>query len=102
MESNIWNMGISKTNDHIQIKIKMPKPSQEPPASFKASNEDLKDLDLFEPSKPRLRAKFWHMGVSTTGDHIKNKIKIPNPSQEHPGSSKALNQDIKKIYIREL
>ena len=40
-------MGISKTSDHIQIKIKMPTPSQEPPASSKAPNEDLKDMDVF-------------------------------------------------------
>ena len=34
-------MGISKTSDHIQIKIMMPNPTQEPPASSKAPNEDL-------------------------------------------------------------
>ena len=33
-------------NDHIQIKMKMPNPSQEPPASSKAPNEDLKDMDV--------------------------------------------------------
>ena len=73
----------------------MSNPLQEPPASSKASNEDLKDLDLFEPSKPRLRAKIWHIGVSKTGDHIKNKIRIPNPSQELLAPSKALNEDLK-------
>ena len=39
-------MGISKTSDYCQIKIKMPNPSQEPPASSKAPNEDLKDMDV--------------------------------------------------------
>ena len=39
-------MGISKTSDHIQIKIKMPNPSQEPPASSKTPNEDWKDMDV--------------------------------------------------------
>ena len=39
-------MGISKTSDHIQIKIKMPCPSQEPPESSKAQNKDLKDVDV--------------------------------------------------------
>ena len=38
-------MGVSKTSDHIQIKIKIPNPSQEPPASTKAQNQDLKDID---------------------------------------------------------
>ena len=41
--AKIQIMGVSKTSDHIQIKTKMPNPSQEPPASFKAVNEDLKD-----------------------------------------------------------
>ena len=39
-------MGISKTNDHIQLMIKIPTPSQEPPASPKAPNEDLKEMDV--------------------------------------------------------
>ena len=38
-------MVVSKTSDLIQIKIKMPNPSQEPLASFKAPNEDLKGRD---------------------------------------------------------
>ena len=39
-------MGISKTNDHIQIEVKMPNANQEPPVSSKAQNEDLKDMDV--------------------------------------------------------
>ena len=39
-------MGGSKTSDHIKIKIKTSNPSQEPPASSKAPNEDLKDIDV--------------------------------------------------------
>ena len=39
-------MGVSKTVDHIQIKIKMPNPSQELPVSSKAPNKDLKDIDI--------------------------------------------------------
>ena len=31
--AKIWNIGLPKTSDHIQIKIKMPNPSQDPPAS---------------------------------------------------------------------
>ena len=37
-------MVVAKTRDYILIKIKMPKPSQEPSASSKAPDEDLKDL----------------------------------------------------------
>ena len=39
-------MGVSKSSDNIQIKINMPNPSQEPPVSSKAPNEELKDLDV--------------------------------------------------------
>ena len=39
-------LGVSKTSDHIPIKIKMPNPSQEPPVSSKAPNEDLEDIDV--------------------------------------------------------
>ena len=73
----------------------MPKPSQEPPASSKASNEDLKDLDLFEPSKPRLRAKILHMGVSKTGDQIHIKIEMSNSSQVPLAFSKAQKKYLK-------
>ena len=38
----IQNMGILKTSYHIQFRIKIPNPSQEPPAS----NQDLKDLNV--------------------------------------------------------
>ena len=54
-------MGVSKTSDHIQIKIKMPNFSREPPASSKAPNEDLKDMDVL----------------------CTFKIKIENPNLEH-------------------
>ena len=39
-------MDVQKTSDHIQIMIKMPNPIQEPPASSKVPNEDLKDIDV--------------------------------------------------------
>merc|ERR1712081_128602 len=88
-----------KTSDPIQIIMKMPSTSQDPPASSKATNEDLKDMDLFEPSKPRSRAKIWHMGVSKTSDNIQIKIKIQNSSQKPPASSKALNVDLKDMHV---
>ena len=40
-------MGISKTSDHIWIKIKMSNHNQEYPASSNAQNQDLKDVDVF-------------------------------------------------------
>ena len=41
-----WIIGESNTSDYILIKIRMPDPSQEPPASSKAPYEDLKDMDV--------------------------------------------------------
>ena len=38
-------MDLPTISDHIKIKIKLSNPSQEPPASFKAQNQDLKDMD---------------------------------------------------------
>ena len=44
--AKIWIKGKSKTSDHIQIKIEIPNPSQEPQPSSKAPTEDLKDMDV--------------------------------------------------------
>ena len=92
-------MGVSMTSDIIQIMIKMPNPSQEPPASSIAWNQDLKDMDVLCTFIIKRESKIWIMGVSKTIDHIQIKIKMPNPSQEPPTSSKALNQDLKDIDV---
>ena len=145
-------MNVSKTSDHIKINIRMQNPSQEPPASSKAPNEDLKDMDVLctfkikiesqnsdhgcvknqcpysnhdqdvnptqEPTasskapnedlkdldvlcnfKIKTGAKICSIGVSKTSDHIQIKIKIPNPSQEPPASSKAPDQDLRDMDV---
>ena len=46
LESQNLDLVVSKTSDYIQIKIKMLKPSQEPPASSKAPIKDLKEIDV--------------------------------------------------------
>ena len=43
--------GISKTCDHVQIKIKIRKPNQVPPVSSEAPNQDLKDMVVLCPFK---------------------------------------------------
>ena len=40
MESHGYIMGISKTSDYIQIKIKIPNPSQAPAASSKPTKKE--------------------------------------------------------------
>ena len=56
-------MGLSKTSDNIQIKIKMHNPSQEYPASTKAPNPDLKDKGILCIFKIKMTAKIWNIGV---------------------------------------
>ena len=51
-------MGVSQTTDHIQIKIKMPNPSQEPLASSKAQNWDLSDIDILSTLKIKMESKY--------------------------------------------
>ena len=50
-------MGASQISDHIQIKIKMPNTSQEPPAPIKTSYEDLKDMDVLCTFKIKIESK---------------------------------------------
>ena len=54
-------MGVSKTSDHIQSKIKMPNPSQEAPVRSKAPNEDLKDVDVLYTFKIKIESQNWNL-----------------------------------------
>ena len=68
-------MGISKTSDHIQIKIKMPNLSQEPPASSKAYNQGLNDIDDLCTLKSKIKGQnFKHWCV-------KDQTQYPNQDQ---------------------
>ena len=69
-------MGVSKTSEHIKIKIKMPYLSQEPPASSKAQNEDLKDLDILCTFKVKIETQKLDHG------YIKDKLSYPNRDQD--------------------
>ena len=51
-------MGVPKTSDHIQIKIKMLNLSEEPPVSSKAPDQDLKDIDVLCTFKIKIEPKF--------------------------------------------
>ena len=50
-------MSVPKTSDHIHIKIKIPNPSQEPPVSSKAQNQDLKDMDVLCTFKIKIESQ---------------------------------------------
>ena len=57
--AKIQILGVAKTIDHIPIKINLPNPNQEPPASSKAPNEDLKDMDILCTFKIKIEGQNW-------------------------------------------
>jgi len=57
-------MGVTTARDHIQINIRMPNPSQEPPASSKAPNEDLKDMDVLCTFKIKIESHNFEYGCT--------------------------------------
>ena len=75
-------MGLQKTSDHIQIKIKMPNPSQEPPVSSKAANEDLKDMDGLCTFKIKIESQISDHGC------IKEQLTYPVRNLQHPPEPK--------------
>ena len=82
----IQNIGVSKISDHIQINIKMPKPSQEPPASSKAQNEDCKDIDVICTFKIKIESKFGSLVYQRPVTIAKSisRYKIPVKNLQHP------------------
>ena len=82
--AKIWNIGISKTSDHIQIKIKMPNPSQEPPDPTKAPNQNFKDMDVLCTFKIKIESQHSESRC------IKDQWLYPNQDQDtkpQPGTS---------------
>ena len=72
----IQNMGLSKTSDHIKSKIKMQTPSEEPPASFKAQNQELKDMYFLCTFKIKIESSNLEHGC------IKDQWLYPNQDQD--------------------
>ena len=68
-------MGVSKTSDHMQIKIKMLNSSQEPPASSKGPNLDLQDMDVLFPFR-MIESQNWEHAC------IKDQWPYPNLDQD--------------------
>ena len=69
-------MGVSKTSDYIQIKMKMPNPSKRYPASAKAPNEDLKDINVLCTFKFKIERQNLDHGC------IKYLWSYPNQDQD--------------------
>ena len=76
IEGQILNMSVLSISDHIQINIKMPNPSQEPPASSKVPNEDLKDMDVL------CTFKIKKENQNLDHDCIKDQWPYPNQDQD--------------------
>ena len=89
-------MDVSKTSDHVRIKIKIPNPSQEPAAFSEAKdahyrpwissilhsqNQDLEGMDICCIFKI-MKAKIWNKGSSSTSDQIMIKKLTPKPKLE--------------------
>ena len=62
--------------------IKLSNPSQEPPASSKAPNQDLKDMDVLCTFKIKIGSQYLEHVCKKTSDYIQIMINMPNPSQE--------------------
>ena len=75
----------------------MPYPSQEPSVSSKAPTQDLKDMDVLCTFRIKVESQNLEYGWKKTSDHIQINIRMQNPSQEPPASSKAPTQDLKDI-----
>ena len=72
-------MGVSKTGDHIQIMIKMPKPNQEHPAPFKAPERDLKEMIIICTFKIKIES------LNFENECIKDQWPYPNQDQPNSG-----------------
>ena len=71
----------SKTNDHFQTKIKLPNTSQEPPVSSKAPNKDSEDMNVLCTFKIKIE--------SQTSDHGYIKDQWPYPNQDQDAKSQS-------------
>ena len=76
-------MGVSKTSNHIQIKIKMiPNPGQKSPVSSKAPNEDLNNMDEVCTFKIKKDSQNLDHGC------IKDQGPYPNQDQDAKAQSR--------------
>ena len=75
------------------MKIQMQNPTQEPLASSKDGNQDLKDMKHLCTYQIKIESQNLNHWCTKDQYQIKIKIQMPNSSQEPPVSSKTLNKD---------
>ena len=92
-------MGVSKTSEPIQIKMKMPKPTQEHSTSSKTPIDALQDIDVHCTFK--IKKENQHLDHACIKDQwtYPNQIQMPNPSQEPQISSEIQIPDLKDMDI---
>ena len=94
----IWNMGVSRTSDHIQIKIKMPNPSHELPVSSKSLSQNLNDMEVlyFQNQDREKKCGTWvyqtPVTISRSDQDAKHQSGTSSPK-------KAPNQDLKDMDV---
>ena len=87
-------MVVSMTSGHILIKIKVPNPSQEPPASSKAPNEDLKDMgNLLHLQNLDREPKFrsWSYQRQLTISKSRSRCQTPVRNLQQPSKPQIKN-----------
>ena len=89
--AKIWINCVSGTIDHIQIKIKIPKPSQEPHSSSKVPNQNLEDIDVLCTFKIKIESQNLELGCNKNQWPYPNQDKDPKPQSR---SSEVPNQDL--------
>ena len=92
-------MGISKTIDHIQNKIKIPNSSQESPACSKGLSQNLKNMDVLCTFKIKIETQNLEYGCIKDQWLNPNQDQDAHPSQEPSNSSKAPSQDLEDIDV---
>ena len=99
IETKIWIMDVAKANDHIQNKIMIPNPSQNPPVFSRAPNQDFKDMEVLCIIKIKIESQHLELGFT------KNQWPYPiqdlddKSQSDLPVSSRTPNQKSKEMDV---
>ena len=63
-------MDLKETSDYIQIKIKIPNPKKETPASSKSPNQDFKDMVVLCIFKIKVESQNLEQGTIKDHDYL--------------------------------
>ena len=99
IKSKILNECVSKSSDHIQIKIKITNSSQEPPPSYKTQNQEIKDMDVLCTLNINWESQTSGYGYMKDQGPYPSQDQDTKPIQEPPASSKAPNEDLKDMDV---